>query len=395
MSLKHKPIGSIVQADLIALVTNAEIESRIIEYKRTLPGTSDSAKKEFLADVSSFANAAGGDIVYGMEELGGAPTQLVGLQLDNVDTEKLRLEDIIRSGIAPRIAGISVEVVPLSGTEVAFVIRIPNSFARPHIVTFKSSQRFYSRNSAGKYQLDVSELRSAFLVSATFAERARQFRIDRLARLVAGETPVKLHRPPTAILHLIPATAFDAASSLDISYLLGQGDRLPPMMAAGSYNRPRYNFDGLLASDLSQGAAYSYAQLFRNGIIEATLSDLNDDDELEKKILATNWLEERLIEALPIYLHAQQDVGVQPPIFLMFTLFGVSGYVLRVKDGLRRRRFDQIPIDRDQLNIPELMLEDVTKDSGELLRPVFDAIWNAAAWPRCFNYDQDGKWSVR
>jgi len=98
---------------------------------------------------------------------------------------------------------------------------------------------------------------------------------------------------------------------------------------------------------------------------------------------------------LPIYLRAQQDVGVQPPIFLMFTLFGVSGYVLRVKDGLRRRRFDQIPIDRDQLNVPELMLEDVTKDSAELLRPVFDAVWNAAAWPRCFNYDQDGKWSGR
>src|SRR6185436_19408502 len=106
MSLKHKPIGNIVQADLIALVTNAEIESRVIEYKLSLPGTSDSAKKEFLADVSSFANATGGDIVYGMEEIGGAPTQLVGLQLNNVDTEKLRLEDVIRSGIAPRIAGI-------------------------------------------------------------------------------------------------------------------------------------------------------------------------------------------------------------------------------------------------------------------------------------------------
>src|SRR5687768_2897901 len=111
MSLKHKPIGSIVQADLLALVTNAETESRVIEYKLTLPGTSDSEKKEFLADVSSFANAAGGDIVYGMEELGGAPTQLVGLQLNNTDAEKLRLEDLMRSSIAPRIAGISVEVV--------------------------------------------------------------------------------------------------------------------------------------------------------------------------------------------------------------------------------------------------------------------------------------------
>jgi len=394
MSLKHRPIGNIVQADLEALVANAETESRVIEYKLKLPGTSDSEKKEFLADVSSFANAAGGDIVYGMEELGGAPTQLVGLQLDNVDAEKLRLEDIIRNGIAPR-AGISIEVVPLSGTGVAVVIRIPYSFARPHMVTFKNSGRFYSRNSAGKYQLDVSELRSIFSVSATFAERARQFRIDRLARLVAQETPVKLQRPPTAVLHLIPATAFDAAATLDLSPLLGQGERLRPMVSSDSYQRARYNFDGLLANDHSQGAASSYVQLFRNGIIEATLSDLNDDDELNKKILPTTWQEEHFIEALPIYLRAQADIGVETPVFLMFTLFGVSGYVLGVKDGLRRRRFDQTPIDRDQLSVPEIMLEDLTRDSAEALRPVFDAVWNAAAWPRCFNYDQDGKWNGR
>lgn len=395
MSLKHKPTGSIVQADLAALVANAEAESRVIEYKRTLPGTSDSEKKEFLADVSSFANATGGDIVYGMEEVRGEPTQLVGLQLGNVDAEKLRLEDLIRTGIAPRIAGISIEVVPLGGAKIAAVIRIPHSFARPHMVTFKNSGRFYSRNSAGKYQLDVAELRSAFLVSATFAERARQFRIDRLARLVAQETPMKLQRPPTAVLHLIPATAFDAAATLDLSPLLGQGDRLRPMVSSDSYQRARYNFDGLFANDLPQGAASSYVQLFRNGIIEATLSDLNDDDELEKKILPTTWQEERLIEALPIYLRAQADIGVQTPIFLMFTLFGVSGYVLGVKDGLRRRSFAQTPIDRDQLSVPEIMLEDLTRDSAEVLRPVFDAVWNAAAWPRCFNYEQDGKWNGR
>ena len=394
MSLRHKPIGTTIKpADLLSLVANAEAESRVIEYKLILPGKIDSDKKEFLADVSSFANAAGGDIVYGMEARKGVPIQLIGLQLDNVDAEKLTLEEVIRNGIAPRIVGYSIEVVPVDGTKVAIVIRIPNSFARPHMVTFKNSSRFYSRNSGGKYQLDVSELRSAFSVSVTFAERARQFRIDRLARLVAQEGPVKLKRPPIAMLHLVPATAFDAGSTVDISPLLGQSDRLCPMKSH-NYHSPRYNFDGLLASDVSHRAAVSYVQLFRNGIIEATLSDLNDDDELERKLLATNWLEEGLIEALPIYIGAQRDVGVQAPIFLMITLSGVLGYVLSVKASLRHR-FNQVPIDRDQLNVPELLLEDLTKDSAEVLRPVFDAIWNAAAWPRCLNYDQNGNWTGR
>jgi hypothetical protein len=390
MPLNHKLIDA--WSDLDALVTAGEAESRLIEYKLLLPGTSDSDKKEFLADVSSFANAAGGDIVYGMRELNGTPIQLEGLQLTNIDAEKLKLEDIVRNGVAPRIAGLSIKVVPLDGSKVAIVIRIPHSFARPHMVTFKGSSRFHSRNSAGKYQLDVSELRSAFLVSATFAERARKLRIDRLHSFINHQTPVKLQRPPTAIIHLVPATAFDAASTLDISSLLGQANRLPPMVDFGEYWAPRYNFDGLLANDLPDGAASSYVQLFRNGIIEATLSDLNDS-EPDKKVFATNWQEKRLIEALPIYLRAQQDIGVQPPIFLIFTLLGVSGYVLGLKSGLRHMRHIQTPIDRDELEVPEIMLEDLGKDPAEVLRPVFDAVWNAAALPRCFNYDKDGNWS--
>jgi hypothetical protein len=41
------------------------------------------------------------------------------------------------------------------------------------------------------------------------------------------------------------------------------------------------------------------------------------------------------------------------------------------------------------------MLEDFKKAAVEVLRPVFDAIWNAAAWPRCLNYDRDGSWTIR
>ncbi len=135
-------------------------------------------------------------------------------------------------------------------------------------------------------------------------------------------------------------------------------------------------------------------QLFRSGIIEATLADLNND-EPSKKVFATDWLEERLIEALPIYLRAQQDIGVQPPIFLMLTLLGLSGYVLGVKVGLRHRSYSQTPIDRDVLEVPEIMLEDFAKAPADVLRPIFDVVWNAAAWPRCLNYDNDGTWSVR
>jgi len=153
MALNHKLIDAVDRSDLEALVMRGEAESRFIEYKLLSPRASDSDKKEFLADVSSFANAAGGDIVYGISEMKGTPVKLVGLELTNVDAEKLRLEETIRTGIAPRVTGLSIKVVPLDGSKVAIVVRIPHSFGRPHMVTFKGGSRFFSRNSGGKYQL--------------------------------------------------------------------------------------------------------------------------------------------------------------------------------------------------------------------------------------------------
>jgi schlafen family protein len=62
-----KPIGEISVEDVEGLRINGVPESRTLEYKRELPGGTDSDRKEFLADVSSFANAVGGDLVYGVK----------------------------------------------------------------------------------------------------------------------------------------------------------------------------------------------------------------------------------------------------------------------------------------------------------------------------------------
>ena len=43
--------------DIDALVADAVKEGRTIEYKQAMPGGADADRKEFLADVSSFANA--------------------------------------------------------------------------------------------------------------------------------------------------------------------------------------------------------------------------------------------------------------------------------------------------------------------------------------------------
>jgi predicted HTH transcriptional regulator len=67
----------IAERDLQSLVENGVAEGILFDYKGELYGASDSEKREFLKDVSSFANTTGGHIIIGMTEDGGVPTGVI------------------------------------------------------------------------------------------------------------------------------------------------------------------------------------------------------------------------------------------------------------------------------------------------------------------------------
>ena len=202
-----KNIDQITEADLQVLIDNEVLEGKTIEYKQELPSNPDSEKKEFLADVSSFANAIGGDLIYGISEdpVTKAPIELTGLDIKNADKEISRLDSMIRDGIEPRMPGVVIQPCSLSNSKTALIIRIPKSWINPHRVTYKGHDKFYARSSNGKYPLDVSELRIAFNLSETLAERIRKFREERISKIYANDMPVPFTNNAKIVLHLIPA----------------------------------------------------------------------------------------------------------------------------------------------------------------------------------------------
>ena len=75
----------------------------------------------------------------------------------------------------------------------------------------------------------------------------------------------------------------------------------------------------------------------------------------------------------------------------MLSLLGVFGY--RMDTG--PSRLSSFPIDRDALVLPEVMIETFECDPADVMKPLFDVIWNAAGLQRCMNYDETGKRSAR
>lgn len=379
-----KPLTKVELSDLQRLIDNSTPEMKTLDYKREFHGGTDGAKKELLYDLTSFANASGGFMIYGIEERAGVPVALDGVERSTIDGEKLRIEALLRDGVDRRIPGIEMQDVPTSENRAVLIIRIPRSWAGPHMVKLGGACKFYSRNSAGKYLMDVAELRTAFLFSETIADKMSSFRVERLSRAIANELPVKMVLgSPKAMMHLIPFSAFNPAERHGLYQPADIGEVSPFRTAAYNW---RINVDGFLVNGTinGEGNANAYSQLFRSGIIEVGDSYILGDNGT----IPCNRFEYDVISAVQRYLGLYQKMGIRPPVVIMLSLLKVKGYSMPKTATF----FGGDPIDRDELLLPEVIVEDFAIPIEELLKPIFDAIWNAAGVEASRCYDAAGKW---
>ncbi|MBN2560399.1 MAG: ATP-binding protein [Phycisphaerae bacterium] len=387
-----KRFDQIVFADVQSLVDNGVPEGRTLEYKRELPGGSDDDKREFLADVSAFANAGGGDIVYGVAEKTaekGKPDKIVGLPGLEADKEKLRLEDILRNGLDPRVVGIQVDAFDDGKGLHVLVLRVPRSWNSPHMVVFKNWSRFFSRTSAGKYQLDVDEIRAAFAVSQSIPEKLKRLRDDRLAKIIADVTPLPLLKKPRIVLHLVPLSALDPGAIFDVRKAKEIAGRIRPMGMTMPASW-RFNFDGFVAYDTGAEQARAYVQIFRTGALEAVESAILG--HMRGQRIPVSACEDFILMAIRGYVENLRDLDAGPPIFGMLTLVGVQGYTISY-EGRALLVPDLHPIDRDVLTLPDFVIDDFATPVDPLIKPAFDAVWQACGWEGSRCYDATGtKW---
>ena len=111
MALLNIPLNQVDEARLQDLIAAGAAESRNIEYKRTIYGNAHADYSEFLADISSFANTSGGDLLLGIEATDGIPAAITPIAMP-MEPEILRLDQVARGGLQPR-ANIAFHPVPI------------------------------------------------------------------------------------------------------------------------------------------------------------------------------------------------------------------------------------------------------------------------------------------
>ena len=396
MSIQHLKIDEITEADLARLVEDRIPESKVLEYKRDLQYVSDDQKREFLCDLTALANTDGGDLILGIKEADGTAAELVGLKKFVPDDALGKIENLLRDFVQPRLTGVHLKVVTLASGDHALIVRVPQSFSAPHVVKHSGISRFCGRNSAGKYDLDVQELRSAFVGNESYGERLKSFRLDRISRILSGGSPVELSGERLIVLHLLPVIGARHENLLGASELssLRDGILLPPINSAGWEGN--YNFDGLLidSPNRSEGTSRSYVQLMGNGFIESVDSTILQTDGAESPILPAGYLESAIIRVLPQYFEALSKLSLPPPYALSISLLNVRGLQLSNGYSLFFGRHKR-PIDRQNLLTREILIDSTDEKPETILRPLFDQIWNACGFERSCNYDESGNWGQR
>ena len=384
------PVG-IENVDLAALqplVDNGVAEGKTIEYKRELPGPRDRDKVWFPEAVSAFANTAGGDLLLGVEEKQGVPVALPGVQIDNVDAEKLRLEQILQNGLQPRLPRVDIRPVEVAAGRFVLLVRVPRSWVGPHRV--EKNSRFYGRTSAGRYPLDVGELRTAFTMSESIPGRVRDFRTERLAKIHSRETPIPLEQGGCIVIHALPLSGFVEPFSLDLPSLQFGECPIRPMRSTGVGFTPRVNLDGHITStSVSPGSCYTYVQIFRNGAVESTCVLLGGsggmvhlDKEYEKDVLAF----------VSSYVEFARRFEIEPPYLLFLSFVGVRGCVFATP-AFRRLGTEPAAFQDEIVALPEVVMVERDDEPPKVLKPVFDMVWNAFGILGSQNYDDDGNWT--
>lgn len=376
------PIGSVTIENLISLIENKVAETTSLEYKALLKIEMPKEKKEFLFDVSSFANTNGGLIIYGIPEVEGIPASVSGIDLHDAGVDALikKITSILDSGIVPKIQGYQIRMIEIEQNKQVVLIKIPRSLTSPHRVIYDKSNLFYGRKNSSKYPMNVYDLRVAFNQSSAFEEKVESYKLDRIAKIIADSGYAQLGDSPKLILHVIPLTAFEVSHNVSVTHLENDRD-LDPIYPYVINVRRRINLRGILFKAYAGKRNLAYTQLHRNGIIEVVDTKILYVDSGVKKEFDASPIVEHLGKSLERYLKILDDLSIPLPFYLSVTLIGLAGCQILFSQS--QGFSTTAPIEEDILFLDDIIIENRSEAIGKMLKPIFNQLWNASGYDKC------------
>ncbi|MEK5277970.1 MULTISPECIES: AlbA family DNA-binding domain-containing protein [Paenibacillus] len=394
MRLFGKVTKDLNHDDIERLIQNKVMESRVLDYKQTMPKPNDAGKREILADITAMANTDGGLLIFGIQEAqedgknAGYPDKIIGVTAPdgtdlNVEQSKQWLDSVIRDGIEPRISGIEFQDI-ICDTKVVFIINIPRCLQSPYMVKFSGDSKFYARSNTGKYQMDVRQIREAFSLTDHWRNSSEDFRKKRIEMYPENAIGISASES-TLLLQVLP---LGERELIDIKGKAKQITNLLPAISATGWSSD-YNLDGIVKR--SADGSGSYIQIFRNGGMEASeLLNFAEKDSDGKWQLSLGLITTLCMKYLHYYLKFAGHYQIDPPFAVYINIINMSGSY--IKTGIRGK----VPFanGRNQVLLPGVYIDDMSVNIDQALRSSFDMIYQSCGLSHCTDFSEDGAFTM-
>ncbi|MBA7512380.1 hypothetical protein ES705_04385 [subsurface metagenome] len=169
----NKPIKTLTIEDLENLIERKERENLHLEYKEKI-GNSNNDKKEFLKDVSGFANGNGGFLIIGMKEEDGIPIEILGVN-KKIGNQKIDewINNVLLANLEKRIH-YNIQIIDKDNS-VVIILYIPESSKKPHMTTFANKNCYFIRHNTSVNVATHSEVRDMFEYSNKIKNKLEDF----------------------------------------------------------------------------------------------------------------------------------------------------------------------------------------------------------------------------
>lgn len=269
MRINNKTFKEWTEDDLRILLDNDDFrESQFLDYKRTfefLEGDKfqrSKGKDEFRNDVCSFANADGGDLFFGIAEKNGLASNIMPIDIDNIDRFELDLRNTLLP-IMPSIPPVDFRFIAVSGGYVV-VVHIGKGIFNPYMtVENQTIFRFFVRRGNHKEAMSYSEISNNFRHAALLTSEIKRFRLERISELLEDNTGL------FGVIHIIPATFRSPSDFIPMCDWVKSGKLLLPQ-ELNNYVRGRMlpNVDGIWFPSDDGLRDFELLRLFDNGSVE-------------------------------------------------------------------------------------------------------------------------------
>lgn len=379
-------------------------ENESLDFKREF-NPSNKGKKELCKDLSALANGGGGYLVVGVEEDEEARAkEIVPFDFSNeVDTQIMQ---VVADGISPRINGLSRHSIQMSDGKSVVIFHAPFD-GYLHQVTLDGDDRIYVRLGSITRVMDPGQI-------ANFHQRATAQSLQAVAEQNRAKLEEQLRMggfhgvaSNQGLISLFIAP-LESQPPIDLGHLPHESALgLQPIHAFGWADE--YHSDRIVtvARDPNGGEPYAATALFENGQIYACNSLMLRAEKVSwgivkfpkdvKGYVPSVRYEEDIINAIFRYLSFAKKLGHRGPWFIGIGLHKIAGYIMAVDPARSHAGEGRILAQDNIIPTPSsLGLGQITSPGSiaQSLKKAFDEVWRAFGYPRSYNYNTQGQWSV-